>query len=29
LHLLDQSRCLRFHSYMQNQFDKAQKLLLP
>jgi len=29
LHLLDQSRCLRFHAYMQNQFDKAQKLLLP
>jgi hypothetical protein len=29
LHLLDQSRCLRFHAYMQNQFDKARKLLLP
>ena len=29
LHLLDQSRCLRFHAYMQNQFDKAQNLLLP
>ena len=21
LHLLDQSRCVRFHAYMQNQFD--------
>jgi hypothetical protein len=29
LHLLDQSRCLRFHAYMRNQFDKAQNLLLP
>jgi len=29
LHLLDQSRCVRFHAYMQNQFDKARKLLVP
>jgi hypothetical protein len=29
LHILDQSRCVRFHAYMQNQFDKAQTLLVP
>ena len=29
LHILDQSRCLRFHAHMQNQFNKAKKLLLP
>lgn len=29
LHLLDQSRCVRFHAYMQNQFDKARILLAP
>ncbi len=29
LHLLDQSRCVRFHTYMQNQFNKARSLLLP
>jgi hypothetical protein len=29
LHLLDQSRCLRFHAFMQNQFDKARTLLAP
>jgi hypothetical protein len=29
LHLLDQSRCLRFHAYMRTQFDKAKTLLLP
>ena len=29
LHLLDQSRCLRFHAYMQNQFDKVRTLLAP
>lgn len=29
LHLLDQSRCMRFHAFMQNQFDKARALLLP
>ena len=29
LHLLDQSRCVRFHAYMQNQFDKVRTLLAP
>lgn len=29
LHVIDQSRCVRFHTYMQVQFDKAKKLLLP
>jgi hypothetical protein len=29
LHILDQSRCVRFHAYMENQFDKAQTLLVP
>ncbi len=29
LHLLDQSRCVRFHAYMQNQFDTARTLLAP
>jgi hypothetical protein len=29
LHLLDQSRCVRFHAFMQNQFDKARNLLAP
>jgi hypothetical protein len=29
LHILDQSRCVRFHAYMQNQFDKARTLLVP
>jgi hypothetical protein len=29
LHLLDQSRCVRFHSYMQNQLDNARTLLAP
>jgi hypothetical protein len=29
LHLLDQSRCMRFHAFMQNQFDKARTLLAP
>ena len=29
LHLLDRSRCMRFHDYMQNQFDTARTLLAP
>ncbi len=29
LHLLDQSRCVRFHAYMQNEFDKVRTLLAP
>jgi len=29
LHLLDRSRCVRFHAYMQNQFDTARTLLAP
>jgi hypothetical protein len=29
LHRLDQSRCVRFHAYMQNQFDTARTLLAP
>ena len=29
LHLLDQSRCMRFHAFMQNQLDKAKTLLAP
>jgi hypothetical protein len=29
LHLLDQSRCVRFHAYMENQFDKVRTLLVP
>jgi len=29
LHILDQSRCVRFHAYMENQFDKALTLLVP
>jgi hypothetical protein len=29
LHILDQSRCVRFHAYMQNEFDTARTLLAP
>ena len=29
LHRLDQSRCVRFNAYMQNQFDTARTLLAP
>lgn len=29
LHLLDRSRCVRFHERMRDEFGKAQELLLP
>jgi hypothetical protein len=29
LHLLDRSRCVRFHAYMAQEFAKAKNLLLP
>ena len=29
LHLLDQSRCVRFHARMKEEFGKARELLLP
>jgi hypothetical protein len=29
LHLLDRSRCVRFHTQMAEQFGKAKRLLLP
>jgi hypothetical protein len=29
VHLLDRSRCLRFHEFMVTQFDNAQEVVLP
>ena len=29
LHLLDRSRCVRFHARMKDEFGKARELLLP